>query len=90
VEYSFLVPVEYNTCMQNASSSTRNPWQRLDALLLVILVVARIRIDTLAEAAVLPTRQEDVARHPWLGRLLSGEAMTTSRNSNSLTRLASC
>jgi hypothetical protein len=63
--------------MQNAPSGARSPWQRLDALLLVILVVARIRIDTLAEAAVLPTRQEDVARHPWLGQLLSGEAMTT-------------
>ena len=51
-------------------------WERLDALLLVILVLARIRIDTLAEAAVLPLRQQDVARHPFLGRLLSGEAMT--------------
>jgi hypothetical protein len=63
--------------MQNVPSGERNLWQRLDALLLVILVVARIRIDTLAEAAVLPTRQEDVVRHPWLGRLLSGEAMAT-------------
>ncbi len=50
-------------------------WERLDALLLVILVLARIRIDTLAEAAVLPLRQQDVARHPFLGHLLSGEAM---------------
>jgi hypothetical protein len=63
--------------MLNAPSGARTLWQRLDALLLVILVVARIRIDTLAEAAVLPMRQEDVARHPWLGRLFSGQAMTT-------------
>jgi hypothetical protein len=39
-------------------------------------VLARIRIDTLAEAAVLPLRQQDVARHPFLGRLLGEEAMT--------------
>jgi hypothetical protein len=50
--------------------------ERLDALLLVVLVVARIRIDTLAEAAVLPMRQQDVARHPFLGALLSEQAMT--------------
>jgi len=36
----------------------------VDALLLVVLALARIRIDTLAEAAVLPLRQQDVARHP--------------------------
>jgi hypothetical protein len=63
--------------MVNAPAGPRTLWQRLDALLLVILVVARIRIDTLAEAAVLPARQEDVARHPWLGKLLSGQAMAT-------------
>jgi hypothetical protein len=63
--------------MLNAPSGARHLWHRLDALLLVILVIARIRIDTLAEAAVLPMRQEDVARHPWLGRLLSRQAMTT-------------
>jgi len=63
--------------MLNASNDARHLWRRLDALLLVILVVARIRIDTLAEAAVLPMRQEDVAHHPWLGQLLSGQAMTT-------------
>jgi len=50
--------------------------ERLDALLLVVLVVARIRIDTLAEAAVLPMRQQDVARHPFLGALLGEQAMT--------------
>ena len=44
---------------------------RLDGLLLTLLVIARVRIDTLAEAAVLPLRQQDVARHPLLGRLFS-------------------
>lgn len=39
------------------------------------MVIARIRIDTLAEAAVLPLRQNDVARQPWLGHLLPPEAM---------------
>lgn len=47
-----------------------------EGLLLAALTVARIRLDTLAEAAVLPLRQNDVARHPWLGSLLSPEAMT--------------
>ena len=50
-------------------------FRRLDALLLAVLVLARIRIDTLAEAAVLPPRLADVARHPFLGRLLSADAM---------------
>lgn len=49
--------------------------RRLDALLLVVLVLARIRIDSLAEAAVLPSRLDDVARHPFLGKLLSADAM---------------
>jgi hypothetical protein len=49
--------------------------RRADALLLAILVVARIRIDTLADVAVLPLRQNDVARHPWLGHLLPSQAM---------------
>ena len=38
-------------------------------------MIARIRIDTLAEAAVLPLRQNDVARHPWLGHLLPPDAV---------------
>jgi hypothetical protein len=50
-------------------------WERLDALLLVILVLARIRIDSLAEAAVLPLRQQDVARHPFLGTLMGERVM---------------
>ena len=49
--------------------------RRADTLLLAILVMARLRIDTLAEAAVLPLRQNDVARHPWLGHLLPSETM---------------
>ena len=49
--------------------------RRLDALLLAFLLIARIRIDSLAEAAVLPLRQNDVARQPLLGHLLSAEAM---------------
>jgi len=49
--------------------------RRMDALALAALVIARIRIDSLAEAAVLPLRQNDVARHPWLGQLLSPQAM---------------
>ena len=49
--------------------------RRLDALLLAVLVIARIRIDTLADAAVLPLRQNDVARHPWLGQLLPPETL---------------
>ncbi|MGC8779419.1 MAG: glycosyltransferase 87 family protein [Anaerolineae bacterium] len=58
-------------------SETSSPafWRRLDALLLAALLIARVRIDTLAEAAVLPFRQNDVARHPFLGHLLSAEAM---------------
>ena len=56
-------------------SPTPSILRRLDALLLAALVIARIRIDTLADAAVLPLRQNDVARHPWLGHLLPSEAM---------------
>ena len=50
-------------------------YAKLDGLLLTLLVIARVRIDTLAEAAVLPLRQQDVARHPLLGQLLSPTAM---------------
>lgn len=42
-----------------------------DALLLAVLVIARLRIDSLAEQAVLPFRFQDVLRHPVLGRILS-------------------
>jgi hypothetical protein len=47
------------------SNGGRSPaWWSARALLLVVLVVARIRIDTLAEAAVLPMRQQDVRGIP--------------------------
>ena len=42
-----------------------------DALLLVLLTLALVRIDSLAESAVLPTLRQDVLRHPLLGGLLS-------------------
>lgn len=45
-----------------------------DALLLAVLLVARVRIDTLADM-VLPTRHQDVARHPLLGHILSPKGM---------------
>jgi hypothetical protein len=41
-----------------------------DALLLVLLTLALVRIDSLAESAVLPTLRQDVLRHPLLGGLL--------------------
>lgn len=66
----------YNTGMMQNSSVASSLQRRLDALVLVVLVVARIRIDTLAEGAVLPLRQADVARHPWLGQLLSPQPAT--------------
>lgn len=59
--------------MQNPSIGSQLQ-RRLDALVLAVLVLARIRIDTLAEAAVLPLRQADVARHSWLGQLLPPQA----------------
>jgi hypothetical protein len=46
-----------------------------DAVLLGILVVAQLRIDSLAEAAVLPFLRQDVLRHPLLGRLLPAAGM---------------
>lgn len=44
-----------------------------DALLVALLLIARVRIDTLAEAAVLPLRFQDMANHPLLGKLLAPE-----------------
>ena len=41
-----------------------------DALLLLLLSVSLLRIDSLAEAAVLPTLRQDVLSHPLLGGLL--------------------
>lgn len=48
--------------------------RRFDALLLAVLLIARVRIDTLADM-VLPTRHQDVARHPILGHILSPKGM---------------
>lgn len=42
-----------------------------DALLVALLLIARVRIDTLAEAAVLPLRFQDITNHPVLGKLLA-------------------
>ena len=50
-------------------------WPRLDALLLAVLLIARLRIDTLAEAVGVPLHMNDVARQPLLGHLLSDRAM---------------
>jgi len=41
-----------------------------DALLVALLTVATLQINGFAQAAALPTRIADVARHPWLGGLL--------------------
>lgn len=46
-----------------------------DALLLLLLTLALVRIDSLAESAVLPTLRQDVLRHPLLGGLLSPEGI---------------
>jgi hypothetical protein len=61
--------------MTNSQIGAPDLWRRLDALLLAALIVARLRIDTLAEGAYLPLRQQDVARQPWLSQLLSPQAM---------------
>ena len=59
-----------------AQRTTSTPTQRAnvrpgwDALLLILLTVALVRIDSLAEAAVLPTLRQDVLSHPLLGGLL--------------------
>jgi len=59
-----------------AQRTTSTPIQRAnvrpgwDALLLILLTVALVRIDSLAEAAVLPTLRQDVLSHPLLGGLL--------------------
>lgn len=45
-----------------------------DVVLLALLVFARLRIDTLAEALAVPLRVQDVNRHPFLGSLFSERA----------------
>ncbi len=47
---------------------------RLDVLLLFILLVARVRIDTLADT-VLPTRHQDVLKLPIVARLFSPHSL---------------
>lgn len=46
-----------------------------DVLLVAALVIALLQIVGLAEAGALPTLVQDVMRHPWLGGLLSPEAL---------------
>lgn len=46
-----------------------------DALLLALLVFALLQIVGLAESSALPTLLQDVVRHPWLGGLLSPQAL---------------
>lgn len=46
-----------------------------DALLVMLLVFATLQITGLAEAAALPTRVQDVLRHPILGHLLPTAGM---------------
>jgi len=55
---------------QGSARPARPGW---DALVVAVLLIARLRIDSLAEQAVLPFRYQDVLRHPVLGRLLSPE-----------------
>ena len=58
--------------MSTSSKPVENParpgW---DALLLALLTVATLQVRSFAQAAALPTRVADVARHPWLGGLLA-------------------
>jgi hypothetical protein len=64
--------------MDSSIESTKNNGIRLpgwDALLLFILVMARIRIDSIAEALALPFLRQDVLRHPILGKLLPPEGI---------------
>ena len=49
------------------SAERRPGW---DSLLLAVLVLALVQITGLAEQAALPTRVQDVLRHPILGSLL--------------------
>ena len=61
--------------MSELDHFTSRSSRKIDALVLALLVIARIRIDTFAEGTALPLRQSDVAHHPILGRLLSDTAM---------------
>lgn len=46
-----------------------------DVLLLAVLLLAHLQINSLAEAAALPNRVQDVLRHPFLGSLISEAGM---------------
>ena len=47
----------------------------VDVVLLFVLLMARVRIDTLADL-VLPARHEDLLKLPWIGRLFSPQALS--------------
>jgi hypothetical protein len=63
----------HGSTVEREAASRRPGW---DALLLALLVFALLQITGLAEQAALPTRLQDVLRHPILGNLLpaAGEA----------------
>lgn len=46
-----------------------------DALLVMGLLLAQVRVTSLAEAAVLPFLRQDVLRHPFLGSLLPAQGI---------------
>ena len=64
-----IVPTSSNSvyAFRGCTLSKRPGW---DSLLLAVLVIALIQITGLAEQAALPTRLQDVLRHPILGSLL--------------------
>jgi hypothetical protein len=61
------------------SKANHQPPVSFDALLLVALLIARVRIDTLADL-VAPRPEETIRRLPVLGRLLSDSAWALMRN----------
>ena len=66
--------VRYNIHMKVPGPTYESIRSRADALILAVLLIARLRIDTLAEASALPFRLADSSRHPLLGRLMTDEA----------------
>lgn len=58
--------------LPGAKRKTTPSW---DVLLIAILTLAQLQVTSLAEIAVLPTRVQDVLRHPWLGGWLSPAAI---------------
>lgn len=53
---------------------------RWDALLVAVLTIATLQINGFAQAAALPTRVQDVVRHPWLGGLLPPQGVAAMGN----------